>query len=142
MISSSVRRITLAISEARQVCDVPTAAERLNQQDASVHPTQQDVDGVQFVGQCKGLGGDDLQVRVYPPLVPIRGQLQEFLRGGDGASLLFRFLHEHAESSKVVLHLLEGGQCGLAIGGNCSVVVGDGRVRGGAAPSRIKERLR
>ena len=87
---SSVYRIKLAVGEARQISGLPTAAERLDQQHAGVHPTQQNVDGIQFVGERNGLGGDDLQVRVYPTLVPIRGQLQEFLRGGDGALLLVR----------------------------------------------------
>jgi hypothetical protein len=55
----SVLWLLMVSSELWQGCDIPPAADRLDQQRACVHPPQQDVDGVQFVGQRNGLGGDD-----------------------------------------------------------------------------------
>src|SRR5262249_41744540 len=77
-----------------------------------------------------------------PTFITIREQLQRFLRRGHRLLLLLCLLIQNAQGGKVVLHLLKGGQCGLAIGGDGGVVVGDGRVGSGAAASRIKEYLR
>ena len=85
--SSSLRRLgrlgvrSLArLCERRHVGDMPPTADRLDQQHARVHTPPQDVDGVPFVGQRQGLSGEDLQVRVHPACVAMRGQLQRFLR--------------------------------------------------------------
>src|SRR4030095_1069467 len=93
--------------ELRQIRDVPSAAERFDQQHAGVHTTPLDIDLVAFVGQRSGLSGNDLKIRIDTSFVPIREKLKGFPRREHCARLLLRFLFEDAQCREIILDLLK-----------------------------------
>jgi hypothetical protein len=77
--------------ELGQICDVPLAAERLDQQYAGVHTPPQDIHLVALVRERHGLSGNDLEVRVDSTSVTIREELEGFPRRDHRALLLLCF---------------------------------------------------
>ena len=92
---------------------------------------------------CKqrGLPGNDLEVGIDAILVAGIEEVERLLRRVGGVVLLARFDLEIVQRVQVVLNLLEGGERGLAIGGDGAIVLRERDIGGGAPAAVIEEGL-
>ena len=126
----------------RQRGGVPAAAEGLDEERAGGHPAAEDVRGGPAVRQHDGLRDDDVQGAGGALLVLVDGERGRIYRGLHRLVLGERLFLEDPERGEVVLHVLEGGEDGLAIGRDGGVIDGAGLVGKGAPESGVEDRLR
>ena len=134
-----VRPIAL---ELRQVGDVPSAAERLDQKNAGIHLAAHDVDIVALVVQRGRLRGHDLQVRVEAADVSVVEDLLCRLCRQRGLMLVFGLLLENTQRNQVVFHLLKRGQRRLPVVGDGLIVAGVGLLGDRRSAACVEDRLR
>ena len=84
-----------------QLGDVPTAAQRLDQENAGIHPPPQDVDFVPLVRQSNCLRRDHLKIRIDAALVSIGEDFNSPLGLGGRLPLLPGFVLSSFEVMRV-----------------------------------------
>lgn len=114
----------------------------LYQQHARVHAATEDIDLVALVRKGHGLRRDYLEVVVHAAPVAVGEEGERLLRRLHGTPLLLGLLREDAQSSQVLLDLLERGERGLTVAGDGRIVGGQRGVGRGAATPGVEDRLR
>ncbi len=121
---------------------VPASAEGLDEFYGAGHFADAEGHLCLLVGEQSGLGGDDVEVRVEAGLVAVLGDGEIALGGVDGEVFAGDLVGGDADRGDVVLNLLEGGENGLAIGGDIGVVLGGVLGDGGFAETAVEDGLR
>ena len=82
----------------RQFRNIPTAAQRFDQQHAGVHAAPQDIHFRGLILQRDALRGDHFQIRHQAALVAVEREVQRLLRRLHGHALRFRLLLQNAQA--------------------------------------------
>src|SRR6267143_3866165 len=118
---------------------IPTAAERLDQEDGTGHPAAENIDCGHFVSEGCTLCCGHFQITRYAASITSEGQLQIFLGSENCTLLCVCFLFENTKCRQVVFDLLKTSQDCFAVVGDGLVVGSDGLIRVGPATTRVKD---
>ena len=125
----------------RDLRSIPAATQRFHQLDAGHDLLFSKTNGSFLSRQQRGLGGDDVEVRIDSGFVPDFGFVEASFRRLDRGILLLDNLRQDSESGQVVLDLLEGGQHGLPVIRHGLVISGLELLHGGPAQSGVEDGL-
>lgn len=101
------KEIGWGILNARDLRDVPTATNSLDQEYAGSHAARANVDGGDFIGECGTLRDGDFEIAGNSASVAIFGKGEGALRRRDSSIFGLRFFLQNTESSEIVFHLLK-----------------------------------
>ncbi len=120
---------------------VPSAAESFDKLHGSGHLLDLNIDSRLLIRKQRGLGRDDVHVGIDARLIPAHFEIQIFFSGFHGIPLYLELSGQDANLGEVILHLLEGRQDILAVGGEIRVLSRYILVDGGSAQSGIEYSL-
>ena len=138
---SAMRRLWEKPIRGGQFRSIPSAAQRFDEQDGGIELLAADGHHRPLVCEGDSLCGYDTEITDDSGLILIGGQDDRFPGRIHRFVLNPRLLFEDTQCRKVILHLLETRENGLAIGGYSGFIGGNGLFRLSVTGTAVEERL-